>query len=358
MKMDSSKRLNYIDVAKGLAVLTVIFGHTFRQSMRTDFAWCDFSYLFVYKFHVSLLFVLSGMGYGLTGNKNLELGTAAYLKKKAKSLILPWFTYSVLIYAVFGAVQLIPGLGELLAQSDYSFISPGSFALAMLKNDNPYCFHVWYLQTLFLFSCTAFLADRLLMKRSMKTAAVLKIAAIVIAPAFYMLFCEGFIWTFKAFFQKLIFFLLGTVVTDGFIRKNSVWLSICGLICGMYLAITTVFPLTGLYDKLYTGLPMFYLDNAAVFGFCLGIIAVCSVAEKYLVRFASFGRHTMPYYLYHQPFCCAFLGIVLYEKLHLPAPVTVTVCMLAGLAVPYAVIRLVKAVGMQSVMDRIGLPTR
>ena len=94
MKMDSSKRLNYIDVAKGLAVLAVIFGHTFRQSMRTDFAWCDFSYLFVYKFHVSLLFVLSGMGYGLTGNKNLELGTAAYLKKKAKSLILPWFTGS------------------------------------------------------------------------------------------------------------------------------------------------------------------------------------------------------------------------------------------------------------------------
>ena len=82
--MGENKRLSYIDAAKGIAVLLVIFGHCFRQSMRTDFYWCDFSYLYVYRFHVTLLFVLSGMGYSLTREKNLSLGTGAYIKKKAK----------------------------------------------------------------------------------------------------------------------------------------------------------------------------------------------------------------------------------------------------------------------------------
>ena len=35
--MAEKKRLSYIDAAKGLAVLLVIFGHTFRESMRADF---------------------------------------------------------------------------------------------------------------------------------------------------------------------------------------------------------------------------------------------------------------------------------------------------------------------------------
>ena len=39
--MAEKKRFDYIDAAKGLAVLLVIFGHTFRESMRADLAWCD-----------------------------------------------------------------------------------------------------------------------------------------------------------------------------------------------------------------------------------------------------------------------------------------------------------------------------
>ena len=50
-------------------MLLVIYGHTFRESMRAAYAWCDFSYTLVYRFHVSLLFLLSGFGYALTLEK-------------------------------------------------------------------------------------------------------------------------------------------------------------------------------------------------------------------------------------------------------------------------------------------------
>ena len=122
--MQENKRIDYMDIAKGVAVLLVIFGHTFRESMRADAAWCDIAYLFVYRFHVALLFMLSGMGYALTKARNASLTTGAYLKKKAKTLLLPWVTYSVLIYVVFAAVQLVPPVRAMLASSAYAFVSP------------------------------------------------------------------------------------------------------------------------------------------------------------------------------------------------------------------------------------------
>ena len=125
--MQENKRIDYMDIAKGVAVLLVIFGHTFRESMRADAAWCDIAYLFVYRFHVALLFMLSGMGYALTKARNASLTTGAYLKKKAKTLLLPWVTYSVLIYVVFAAVQLVPPVRAMLASSAYAFVSPPPF---------------------------------------------------------------------------------------------------------------------------------------------------------------------------------------------------------------------------------------
>ena len=89
------RRFHYVDAARGIAVLLVIYGHTFRESMRAAYAWCDFSYVLVYRFHVSLLFLLSGLGYALTLEKNKTLTEWRYLGKKAKALLLPWFSYSV-----------------------------------------------------------------------------------------------------------------------------------------------------------------------------------------------------------------------------------------------------------------------
>jgi len=100
------RRFHYVDAARGIAVLLVIYGHTFRESMRAAYAWCDFSYALVYRFHVSLLFLLSGFGYALTLEKNRTLTEWRYLGKKAKALLLPWFSYSVLIYVMFVAAQL------------------------------------------------------------------------------------------------------------------------------------------------------------------------------------------------------------------------------------------------------------
>ena len=137
------RRFHYVDAARGIAVLLVIYGHTFRESMRAAYAWCDFSYALVYRFHVSLLFLLSGFGYALTLEKNKTLTEWRYLGKKTKALLLPWFSYSVLIYVIFVAAQLFAPCRALLENTAYQKIPPAKYLAAMLKNENPYSFHLW-----------------------------------------------------------------------------------------------------------------------------------------------------------------------------------------------------------------------
>ncbi|MBD9125521.1 MAG: acyltransferase [Lachnospiraceae bacterium] len=197
------RRFHYVDAARGIAVLLVIYGHTFRESMRAAYAWCDFSYALVYRVHVSLLFLLSGFGYALTLEKNKTLTEWRYLGKKAKALLLPWFSYSVLIYVMFVAAQLFAPCRALLENTAYQKISPAKYLAAMLKNENPYSFHLWYLQTLFLFTAVTFLKDKFLSEKYARRAAILLILAL---PAFYTLFCRDWVWGFSRDFSRNISF--------------------------------------------------------------------------------------------------------------------------------------------------------
>ena len=56
-------------------------------------------------------------------------------------------------------------------------------------------------------------------------------------------------------------------------------------------------------------------------------------------RFLRFmGRESLLIYLLHQPFCCAFLGMLLYNRFCIPAPVTMAVCIIFSLGVSLAAV--------------------
>lgn len=57
-----------------------------------------------------------------------------------------------------------------------------------------------------------------------------------------------------------------------------------------------------------------WVDYFKVSGFCVGIWAACVLLQKPLRRLVLLGQNTMLFYLYHQPFCCAVPGLVLYEN--------------------------------------------
>lgn len=115
---------------------------------------------------------------------------------------MPWFSYSVLIYVIFVAAQLLAPCRALLENTAYQKIPPAKYLAAMLKNENPYSFHLWYLQTLFLFTAVTFLKDKFLSEKYARRAAILLILSL---PAFYTLFCRDWIWVSRDFSRNISF---------------------------------------------------------------------------------------------------------------------------------------------------------
>lgn len=76
-----NKRIQYIDVAKFLAMLLVVFSHGFKESLCTAF---------IFSFHIPTFFVLNGM------TLNLEQDFGSFLVKRLKGYIVPMLGLGVL----------------------------------------------------------------------------------------------------------------------------------------------------------------------------------------------------------------------------------------------------------------------
>lgn len=83
-----SKRIEYIDIAKGIGILLVVMGHN-------DFSLVSpFAYKLIYSFHMPLFFFLSG--YFI----NTTIGFWSFFKKRFNTLVKPFLFTLFLIYFV------------------------------------------------------------------------------------------------------------------------------------------------------------------------------------------------------------------------------------------------------------------
>ncbi|MCR4617009.1 MAG: acyltransferase family protein [Lachnospiraceae bacterium] len=73
------ERIRWVDIAKGIAIILVVVGHTASSSVRE----------IIYIFHMPLLFLLSG--YTMKSIANMP----NYVKKSAKKLLIPYLIISV-----------------------------------------------------------------------------------------------------------------------------------------------------------------------------------------------------------------------------------------------------------------------
>ncbi|MCZ0070740.1 acyltransferase family protein [Bacillus sonorensis] len=78
------KRIDWIDAAKGLGIILVVLGHTpTTEWLKT----------FIFSFHMPLFFFLSGVVY-----RDENMTFSSFLLKKMKTLLLPYFIFSVIAY--------------------------------------------------------------------------------------------------------------------------------------------------------------------------------------------------------------------------------------------------------------------
>ena len=130
-----SKRIEYIDIARGIGILLVVMGHN-------DFAVVSpFLYKLIYSFHMPLFFFLSG--YFL----NTSIGFWEFFKKRFNGIMKPYFFTIFLIYFIslsFGKM----GFQTALIRIVKSFYGSGHY-LDWVQ--------LWFLPHLFVVSLYAFL---------------------------------------------------------------------------------------------------------------------------------------------------------------------------------------------------------
>lgn len=118
------KRLEYIDSARGFAIVAVVLGHIFGGNTVIT-KW-------LLSFHVALFFILTGV---LLSTKRVNTDLKTYCNKKIKSLIIPYF--------IFCFINL---LVELLTTKDVSILKWGSVQIITMYGMAA----MWYLSSLFI----------------------------------------------------------------------------------------------------------------------------------------------------------------------------------------------------------------
>lgn len=91
---NTNNRLDYIDIAKAVGMFAIIWGHILLHG---------WSNLFVYSFHIPLFFFLSGMVFN--GAKYDSLWQL--VKRRAKTLLLPYLLFSVLTWIIWVGTKIV-----------------------------------------------------------------------------------------------------------------------------------------------------------------------------------------------------------------------------------------------------------
>lgn len=96
------RRNDLVDIAKGIGILLVVFGHVFISGSMLPFR------IFIYSFHMPLFFYIGGLLFN--ANESFYL----FLVKKIKSLLLPYFVVSIISYGIysFGYIFVVKWLGK------------------------------------------------------------------------------------------------------------------------------------------------------------------------------------------------------------------------------------------------------
>lgn len=122
------KRENWIDYAKSIAMILVVFGHVASRNLVKDW---------IYSFHMPLFFFISG----ITLNVN-HGGYREYVKKLCRKILLPYFLYS-LMYWMFNAAKVI------ILHKDINLIHNLLGIIIQLRGTD-FTVGVWFLPLLFL----------------------------------------------------------------------------------------------------------------------------------------------------------------------------------------------------------------
>lgn len=140
--MSGSKRIEWIDVAKGVGIVLVSFGHL--RNGDGESVWLpalDAPIDAIYLFHMPLFFLLGGLTFSRRG------GFKAFLVRKTKTLLVPYYVFSLYFLAKPFAILLIPSMRAAFQTSHDYGIAHQFLDVLVMGNG------LWFLMAFFVGEC-------------------------------------------------------------------------------------------------------------------------------------------------------------------------------------------------------------
>lgn len=139
----STKRIEWIDIVKGFAILLVILGHT-------EIYHPVFTY--IYSYHMALFFIMSGWVFSVKKYKNY----GEFVISKFKTLIIPYIVFKIfndLVYYIYAQLGFVIDntnyidriIGIILQIRETKFESGLWFLTCLFLIENMYYFMIKYL---------------------------------------------------------------------------------------------------------------------------------------------------------------------------------------------------------------------
>lgn len=283
------KRIEWIDSLKGLGMYLVVWGHCFSSN--------NFSIKkYIYSFHMPLFFLLSG----ITSVYSTQTDFKTFLKKKIKSLLLPYIMINLI--GIF--ILYILSLFDLVI-----FLSVPEYLIGLIYSNTrivPHASnHTWFLTCMFLVEIAFYFIRKHI--KDDKQIFVLSLFCVLVS---YLNSITSYRstapWHLQTVFMGLFFYIMGYFYSKYIINRNELEkkkLFVTGLCLGIIgLILSTFNPFTSMYSNLY-GNPIIYVVSALMT--ILGLICFVKIFLSKSYLFKKIGTYTV-FYLGYQHYIITF----------------------------------------------------
>lgn len=331
------ERIRWLDTAKGFAIFLVVVGHSISPPVRNNEPLGEFLYNLIYAFHMPFFVFLSGYGFALAEKRYAVEAPKSFLKRKAKTFLVPYVTWNFLVYLVFVLAGKIRNLEKLVSYFGKNFISPTEWLQGLLTGSNMYCQPMWYLYSLFLYFVLGYVLLHLFPQNRFKRAAVgFFIAGICLFIRDYTEIPLVTGWDKTTYF--LIWFVLGWQCS--MLKLSVPKAAACTLIPFFIFVGYEVYPVLRSTPYLVKFLRVFVI-TAEVFGLVNLFPYIKGKTES---LFWFIGRHSMEIFLFHQPFLSSGIGGVLYIFMGVPAWICISAAIGGSIVLPILVGHIIKKI--------------
>lgn len=299
------KRSKYIDVAKGVAILLVVYGHAAAQMKGTLFfeEYLQGQNKIIFSFAMPLFFMISG-AFQRTRLDMFDFNHKAYLTKISLSSLLPFYSLSL----IFLLMNLL-----LSNYIDAPSLKEMMFAMLMQQSNSDFLPSgvLWFLFTLFSFSIITYLSFKVLSVNH-----VLLFAFAIFLRSDLNIWRHAYYFSFDKISQNFIFYITGYYLYKIIIAKPFSRISYMSffLLCYILLSIVssvensnfTIFEYVNKIDILFgvSGI----CGSLFILGFSFN--ASSKLSDNVFVEILSYyGAYSILIYVFHMPTFAVFKKI-------------------------------------------------